>query len=1190
MGLFGLKLPKKVDQVFGGVARQVNPFDNGQTYKQQTPVTNRSVLQQVANNGLVRNVAQPFVGTGKAIINTPAMLAADITNNPIAQRNIQQRTFGTTNQGNIAKQIIGNTAGVGLTVGAPGLSKVIEGGVAKVLPATVPKLAQTLVPKVASNAAIGSGFNASATAAQGGNAKEIAQSAALGGVLGGALPIAGLGAKAGGRVIVKTAQQAKPLNEAGFAKLPSPSPLSETPVAPVNRVNRPTGVEQGSAIDKTLTKIMRQENIGREEATKRMDQLLRESSAPNQTLSGAPEGSVKVISGKVHKDPDVRGILQSLSRAQRQANAEQSLTSATIERAARKHGVSPDNPDFIERFQTGNLTAPNEQQFANEVRKETDRILGYERQINPATPRRENYLPGVYQQDQPTVENAIRQFRSKTGNDISKKFETYKEASGFGLSPRYNKLSDLLGVHAGRTTHALATKNAVMGGLEKGILSVKPEDMNWRQVEGLKVPNGQPVFAQGDVANRINSTFQKPDEALGKNIERLAVASKIAQEVALTGGIPNTYFNAFGIAQANTQALGYLRPSVVKDLYYSGSKDLTQKRFTSPTSVVKGLSTPDFIRAVIAKGGNINPIRSSAANANSGGLRKFGNVASGQEATFAQLMPNFQLSIAEASFKKYAKRGQDKALQIAADTVNKATGFADEMGKGRSANIRNAASATLFAPKYREAVIGQLANAIKGWAPQNLKDPSYRYSRRFAVGLLGTAALYDQANVHLTGHHMWENRKGQELSLQIPTGEKDAKGNTPVINIPLFPSTLTVPRAVIQGVIGGLRGDTKEVGTQATKFLATPLQVGGQVLTNKDYFSRPIVSDSTVAQTEGVPEDSNLQKAEKRGIYLSKQLAPGWIRAGIDQAGGKPLSQNLAQAFEAPVRFGKDLNPETTAYFDSLDKAKKTLNKNELAAYQSLHPTKKNSLGNQIYEAETVYNPAGRLDIYNRFPKVFEADKQVDAVSRKQGNLGNPLFDQQPWQVKKILEKDNLPPGASDPELSKLRDQPWYQDYQTKKSAYFSAVNEKLKSQGKSLAASDNPYPATPPDLQKVMDYYSNLPKGSGARSGWIKSNLGLWNSMQDQFAKIDNWQNIQRGKRGLDSTEGATGVAAGYGTQSSGYSSKPKSINPADYIKKISVKTPKSTQPKVSIKKVVARARKPSSGTISVKVKKAAA
>jgi hypothetical protein len=64
-----------------GILDQVNPFDGGRTYKQQTPTNNRSVFGQLTHNG-VTNFAGNEVKAATAI---PRGIVANITNNTAAQ-------------------------------------------------------------------------------------------------------------------------------------------------------------------------------------------------------------------------------------------------------------------------------------------------------------------------------------------------------------------------------------------------------------------------------------------------------------------------------------------------------------------------------------------------------------------------------------------------------------------------------------------------------------------------------------------------------------------------------------------------------------------------------------------------------------------------------------------------------------------------------------------------------------------------------------------------------------------------------------------------------------------------------------------------------------------------------------------------------------------------------------------------
>lgn len=267
--------------------------------------------------------------------------------------------------------------------------------------------------------------------------------------------------------------------------------------------------------------------------------------------------------------------------------------------------------------------------------------------------------------------------------------------------------------------------------------------------------------------------------------------------------------------------------------------------------------------------------------------------------------------------------------------------------------------------------------------------------------------------------------------------------------------------------------------------------------------------------------------------------------------GRSPINDFKRRTTEASGELLERNKSEGRKYFERIDKFKEEVKLTPQAeeAWSTLHPYKKNFLGEQILDIDSTYNPAKRLSTYNEHPKVFELDKKLDQAQRDEGKPGNPLFDLEKWQWRKVLEKEALPPGAKDPELSDLYKQDWYAEYRTGRDEFFKGIKENnTKELQEAIESGDtekaerlqktvdkfnnpeNPYPEAAPNVQEAMDYYNTLPKGTGARSSWIKGNPGLWSEMTGHWAAIDNWQNIARGKRGLDATEGDVGEAAGYG------------------------------------------------------------
>ena len=522
--------------------------------------------------------------------------------------------------------------------------------------------------------------------------------------------------------------------------------------------------------------------------------------------------------------------------------------------------------------------------------------------LHPDITKRENYLPGVYDQPEAAKEEALRLLKQTTGNDKRKYFNNYQEAYDVaGLTPRYKSVDALVGSNKGEALKAVEHQKVVNDAIEKGLLlPEKGAPRNWVEVSGIASPDGKRLYAQKEVADRINNALQEGTGGVSKGLRLGRKISSGLQEITLSAGIPGTTFNMYVGGQVMKDLLGAGRVSVLKDVILSSTTGMTQRRFAQKAG---------FIKKLTAAGADIGNVQSSLS---SQGESKAANIfhALVDRPTFERYVPNTKLTVAENTYKRLIKKGvsEDEAIKIAAKTTNIFNGVVDNLAKGRSKDAQNAAGALLFAPKYREGIINTLANSVKAWSPKNIKDPSYAMSRRLAVGTLITAVLYDQANRAINGHSMFNNPRGKELTLQIPYGKqflvegKNSDG-TPngkfskqqkTVNIPLFPSYLTIPRAAFNTIKAAVHGDTKEAFSAASTALSAPINVAQDVVNNQDYFGRDIYKS----------EDSAGTKLAKSGEYVAKQLLPGHARAAVDYAQGKPGEQALAAGLELPVNFG----------------------------------------------------------------------------------------------------------------------------------------------------------------------------------------------------------------------------------------------------------------------------------------------
>lgn len=184
--------------------QKANPQPAPQQPQQQAapaPKPHASIWHDITHNpvtdaigsGLVKPAAQ----FGNALIHVPQAVYREVQNKPIDD--IQKTVFGTTDSGQIAKDILGDTATLGLTAVAPGLDnlaeKGLQAGVDRFLPNATEAIGSNLV-KYGSKAATGAGLNTALGTVQGVQAglspeeliKAVPKEAGMGAALGVAFP------------------------------------------------------------------------------------------------------------------------------------------------------------------------------------------------------------------------------------------------------------------------------------------------------------------------------------------------------------------------------------------------------------------------------------------------------------------------------------------------------------------------------------------------------------------------------------------------------------------------------------------------------------------------------------------------------------------------------------------------------------------------------------------------------------------------------------------------------------------------------------------------------------------------------------------------------------------------------------------------------------------------------------------
>lgn len=278
------------------------------------------------------SVVQPFETLGKAVVNTPDALVRELQNKPI--NDIQQKTFGTTNSGQIAKQIGGDLAQVGGTfIGAPE----VEGG-AKA------GLAARAVAGARGGAVIGAG---SALA----NNQNILKGAGLGALGGAALaPAASVAGKAlgiGGKVA----------NTALTGKIGSAASdeLENVPKPTIGQKLTNSLVNKGNRMQAKLGSFAPGQKVGGQQLdTQASNKILNTLRNEGVNKIGAPE-QLEQVEDKINDLGQAHGTLTETNNVPLTAEDKQLITSEVNDRL-----TNPNNP----KFQAGG-SSPSVQKFAN---------------------------------------------------------------------------------------------------------------------------------------------------------------------------------------------------------------------------------------------------------------------------------------------------------------------------------------------------------------------------------------------------------------------------------------------------------------------------------------------------------------------------------------------------------------------------------------------------------------------------------------------------------------------------------------------------------------------------------------------------------------------------------------------------------------------------------------------------------
>lgn len=210
-------------------------------------------------------------------------------------------------------------------------------------------------------------------------------------------------------------------------------------------------------------------------------------------------------------------------------------------------------------------------------------------------------------------------------------------------------------------------------------------------------------------------------------------------------------------------------------------------------------------------------------------------------------------------------------------------------------------------------------------------------------------------------------------------------------------------------------------------------------------------------------------------------------------------------------------------------------NADDFRAFQTL--TSSNSV-------KSVEDAAARAKELLARPDVLRGMKDMDTRKRARGEAGDPFFELTSAQQEKILRyrgaKDlNQAKQAYDKNGNSLYialglDEEWYDAYKTKEDAYYDAIFGKSDSVQATYSGAKKPEASEA--LQGKIDFYNTLPKGTGDRSRYLKSNPDIL----DHWAKGNQFTDAERIAMGFKVFDDDSGSST-YGGGSSSYASSGK-------------------------------------------------
>lgn len=518
---------------------------------------------------------------------------------------------------------------------------------------------------------------------------------------------------------------------------------------------------------------------------------------------------------------------------------------------------------------------------------------------------KDGYLPQLWVNKKEEVERVFKTLNPKSKFTKESVLANYKEGIEEGLTPRFSKLSDLVGWYHMAASKMAADKDFLDYLDVKELIKVRKDakpgwvrlDAEGFPLKKTKTSEGvieEHYYAPADLAKKINNYLKG---AQVEFLKKTADYASTTKNLKLAGGVPGTGINAHGFNILVRSTLSRNNP--IGGMFDAGKWILNPKgagEFISQ-SMPKAqkyskygltLSTEDFAFTPDKKvltGNILQKAQTWLGN----GLDKYLG-----DPLFRNAIPALKIKYMDEVVNDFMKNGvdEDTALREAAKITNNIFGGINYDQIGRNKDMQNVLRTLILAPDWVESTIrtaGGIGKAFTTDINNVLYKPYRVFTRNFIFLMITKLALEEAIG----------GGAGEEGAFNFDTGTYTKDGKKRVIRpfgtgADMFRLPYDVATSIVQG-------NFDAVGKVVTNRLSMPVGTMKRLLLdNENYYGQPIYGKDKW----GNPIPIDQQVTGVAGELSNLAGIPNQVGIGLNFASGKiNFEEAAAQAAEVPVRY-----------------------------------------------------------------------------------------------------------------------------------------------------------------------------------------------------------------------------------------------------------------------------------------------